>query len=122
MTKKYPTRHMCILIAGVCVCAALAIAAGTCYCQEDVNTSELKRINGWVTSVDTFNSIISVKWQGSDYINYNETTFKIPEGMQFRKGTDQIDIFDINIDDPVTIEFYTDNTGATKIKRMDVSQ
>ena len=110
------------LIAGIWVCAAIIVAAPAYYCQEEIDTSKLERINGWVTSVDTFNSVISVKWQGSDYINYNETTFIIPEGMKFRKGTDQIDIFDVNIGDPVTVEFYLDKTGAAKITRMDVSQ
>ena len=89
--------HMHRSIAGICLCAVLVLAAGACDCQEDVSISGLKSINGWVTSVDTFNSVISVKWQGDDYINYNNTTFNIPEGMKFHKDTDQIDIFDINI-------------------------
>ena len=72
--------------------------------------------------MDTFKSVISVKWQGQDFINYNTTTFAIPEGMTFQKGTNQINIFDMNIGDPVTIEFYIDDTGAPKIIGMSVAR
>jgi len=44
-------------------------------------------------------------------IHYNLTTFKVPEGMTFYKGTDMVDIFDLNIGDPVTIEYYVDSSG-----------
>jgi hypothetical protein len=92
------------------------------YCDDDAVTREIRRMEGSITAVDTFNSSITVQWQGADLIHYSVTTFTVPEGMQFYKGTDMVDILDVNIGDPVTIEYHVDRIGAPQIMRMDISQ
>ncbi|MBL7158513.1 MAG: hypothetical protein ISS91_03300 [Candidatus Omnitrophica bacterium] len=109
-------------LLAICICAIFITGASASYCQERIATNQLISINGRITEIDTFNSVISVKWQGYDAINYNTTLFTIPEGMRFSKGTEIVDIFDLNIGDPVTIEYFIDNTGTAKMVKMTVSQ
>ena len=110
-------------LSRVIVIAALAMQIGSsAHCDDNTVGRVLKRMEGTITEVDTFNSTIAVQWQGADLIGYNVTTFIIPDGMQFYEGTDKVDILDISIDDPVTIEYYVDSSGTPKMVRMDVGQ
>ncbi len=105
------------------VIVALAMhSGGSSYCDDNAVSRTIRRMEGTITAVDTFNSSIAVQWQGVDLIHYSVTTFIIPDGMQFYKGTDMVDIMDVNIGDPVTIEYDVDNAGTPKILRMDISQ
>ena len=101
--------------------AAMVLSGGSCS-AEDTEDRDMRSMDGNITEVDTFNSTITVKWQDQNLIGYNYTTFAIPEGMTFYKGSDTVDIFDLNIGDPVTIEYYIDKTGTSKIVRLQTSQ
>lgn len=114
-------RSVKMLLCAFIVAFAMQIG-GSSYCDDNTASREMRRMEGSLTAVDTFNSTVAVQWQGADLIHFDVTTFKIPEGMQFYKGTDTVDILDINPGDPVTIEYYIDNTGTPKIVRMDISQ
>ena len=109
-------------ILWIAVIAFAIQAGGSAYCDDNAISQDMRRMEGTITAVDTFNSSLTVQWQGMDLIHYSVTTFIIPEGMTFSKGTDTVDIMDVNIGDPVTIEYYVDGTGTPKIVRMDVSQ
>jgi len=105
------------------VVIALAMqAGGIAYCDDNAVGQTIRRMEGTVTAVDTFESSLAVQWQDQDMIHYNVTTFKVPEGMNFYKGTDMVDIFDVSIGDPVTIEYSIDSSGNPKMIRMDISQ
>ena len=113
------------LIKGALSALVIAIvmqAAGECYCDDTAANRTIRRMDGTLTAVDTFEHSFAVQWQGDDLIHYNVTTFKTPDGMTFYKGTDTIDIFDLNIGDPVTIEYYVDGSGNPQVVRMDVGQ
>ena len=108
-----------------CIIVAVALAmqiAGSAHCDDDNMSQALRRMGGTITEVDTFNSAIAVQWQDSNLIGYNSTTFIIPDGMQFYKGTEKVNIMDLNIGDPVTIEYYVNNSGTPKMVRMDINQ
>jgi hypothetical protein len=107
---------------GISVIAIAMQIGGECYC-EDVSTNKaMRRMEGTVTAVDTFESTLAVQWQDQDMIHYNVTTFKVPDGMDFYKGTDTVDILDVNVGDPVTIEYYIDSSGTPEMVRMDIGQ
>ncbi|MBU0881259.1 MAG: hypothetical protein KKE81_03570 [Candidatus Omnitrophica bacterium] len=111
------------LLSCIIVAVALAMQIGSsAYCDDNSVGRVLRRMEGTITEVDTFNSAIAVQWQGADLIGFNVTTFIIPDGMQFYKGTDKVDILDISIGDPVTIEYYVDSSGTPKMVRMDINQ
>jgi len=93
-----------------------------CYCDDSAVGRDIRRMAGNITDVDTFDSSLTVQWQDLDLIHYNSTTFKVPEGMTFNKGTDTEDILDINVGDHVTIEYYIDDSGAPRMIRMDIGQ
>jgi|GEM_PF-3519326 len=110
-----------LLLAGAIVASVITFGAGPCPAQ-DVEERDMKMMSANLTAVDTFNSTITVKWQDTDLIHYNYLTFAIPEGMTFDRGSDKVDIMDINVEDPVTIEYYFDPSGTPKIVRMQVGQ
>lgn len=108
-------------ILGISAIAIVIQIGGECYC-DNTTTRTIKRMEGSLTAVDTFDHTFAVEWQDQDMIHYSYTTFKVPEGMTFNKGTDTVDIFDLNIGDPVTIEYYVDGSGNPQVVRMDVGQ
>ncbi|MCX5677836.1 MAG: hypothetical protein NTY76_01880 [Candidatus Omnitrophica bacterium] len=109
-------------LLGIFVIAIMMQACGESYCDDSAVGRQIRRMEGTITAVDTFDSTFAVEWQGEDLIHYNVTTFKVPEGMDFYKGTDMVDILDINIGDPVTIEYYIDGSGNPQMVRMDIGQ
>ncbi|MBN2453767.1 MAG: hypothetical protein JXB40_05875 [Candidatus Omnitrophica bacterium] len=113
--------HIAKILLGLFLMAAVMLSGGECFC-EDIEDRDIRTMSGTIDAINTFDSMITVKWQDYDLIHFNKTTFKIPEGMKFYKETDIIDIFDLNINDPVNIEYYIDNTGRPIMVRMDVSQ
>ena len=104
------------------IIAVIMQIGGECYCDDTAANRTLRRMDGTLTAVDTFEHSFAVQWQNQDMIHYNLTTFRTPEGMTFHKGTDMVDIFDLNIGDPVTIEYYVDPSGNPQVVRMDVGQ
>ncbi len=115
-------RQIKTLLFVIVVAFVMLVGNGSSYCDDNAVGRTLRRMEGTLTAVDTFNSSIAVQWQGADLIGYSVTTFIIPDGMNFYKGTDTVDILDINIGDPVTIEYDVDSSGTPKIVRMDISQ
>lgn len=82
------------------------MAVTPCDCQE---ARAMKVAEGDISAVDTFNSTITVKTlKYYPNLAYEEMMFSVPAGMQFVKGTETIDIFDLNVGDHVTVKYYDD--------------
>jgi len=110
------------IFLGILIIAAVMQIGAECHCDNSIIGRAIKRMSGNITAVDTFESTVAVQWQDQDLIHYNITTFKIPEGMTFSKETDTVDILDVNVGEPVTIEYYVDESGTPRIVRMDIGQ
>ncbi len=114
-------RKIKMLLIISAVVAAMALT-GVCHSDEDTEEQNMKSMSGNITEVDTFNSTVTVKWQDLNLIGYNSITFTIPEGMEFYKKGEEVDIMDLNVGDPVTIAYYTDKNAVPKIVRMEVGE
>jgi cell envelope opacity-associated protein A len=50
-----------------------------------------------------------------------ETVFPVTEETEIKKGSEAIGLSNLNVGDPVTIQYYLDSSGAINIVRIDVN-
>lgn len=95
-----------IIIIGVIISAA----ALTMPCSHGADAPDIRTISGMVTSTDWVRSTIVVRYAISR--TYYDIRLIVPKGVKISKQGDVISFANINIGDPVTVEFYYDPQGA----------
>jgi hypothetical protein len=70
----------------------------------------MKTLEGKIADIDWVASDIVVKtFDGAD-----EITFMVPRDTKITKGTDIIDLSDLNQEDQVTVQYYDDHLAGLK--------
>jgi hypothetical protein len=88
---------------------AIISLASTCRSDEPVQT---KTVEGYVKQIDEVGSTIVVQ------ISLDAISFFVPDSAKIIQGSEAISIGDIEINDPLTIEYFknaNDQNEATKI-------
>ena len=89
----------------VFVLLALAFTAGLAYCQVKAETRKTIPIVGIVAKLDVVGNIIEVK------IDSGQMSFSVPDDASITEGTKKIGLMDIEVGDPVTIQYYNPSPG-----------
>lgn len=71
------------------------------YCQELTGDRQTQTVDGSVTQTDFVGSTVLVNTIGG------QLTFTVSNDTVIKRGTEKIGLEDIEIGDPVTVEFYT---------------
>ena len=86
------------------------ILPGNCFGSEE--TRQTKTLDGRVVDIDWVAGTIVVSWlQSQGQVQFDETTFFVPENTRITKGSDSIWLSDLNISDSVTVEYYNASPG-----------
>jgi peptide chain release factor len=71
-----------------------------------------KVAEGLIVDVDWVGQTIVVRWlQTQGDVQYDEISIFVPDNTRITKGSDTISLSDINITDPVTVEYYNAAPG-----------
>ncbi|MDD5730882.1 MAG: hypothetical protein PHN57_07135 [Candidatus Omnitrophica bacterium] len=84
----------------VFVLLVLAFTASLAYCQEKVETRKIITTDGIVTKVDAVGNIIEVN------TNEGQIAFSVPDDASITQGTKKIGLMELEVSDPVTIQYY----------------
>ena len=85
------------------------------YSQDNIDNKKVTTIEGQVVTIDWVASEIVVRWFDSrPGYGYDETKITVTRDATITKGTDNIDLFDININDDVTVRYYDDAFSGLK--------
>lgn len=86
------------------VVLACMVFSGFCMCQEDFGGSKIKTAEGSVADIDTVKSEIVVN------VFENDIAFSVNEDTKIMRGTEDISIDDIDINDSLLIRYYDAET------------
>ena len=109
------------LCAAILVVALAVSCQGVCHSESVAKSFVGGTIEGTLSEVDTFNSEIVVKVPVYEpYIGYEETVLSVPTSANLDKGTEDIDLGDLNVGDKVTIKYYKDSSGKLCVSNLEV--
>ena len=92
----------------------LGFSGAACsYAQDAPQQRELKSAGGQVAAIDWVGSKLVVNTGG------DEITFVVSDDAKITKGTDEISLPDINVNDTVNVEYY--NAGFVGLKAMRIN-
>lgn len=93
------------------------LVTGQFYGQEESLRSATKIVSGKISSVDWVGSKIAMRWYDPGQIGFDEITFVVTRQTKIIKGTEDITLADLNMEDSITVE-YVDNglTGLMAVK------
>jgi hypothetical protein len=75
------------------------------YCDELTGNRSTQTVDGSVTKVDFVGNTVLVNTVGG------QLPFSVSDATMIRRGTDKISLEDVEIGDPVTVEFYSPSPG-----------
>jgi len=87
------------------VLLALVFTANPAYCQEKIITHQTITINGIVAKIDSVGNIIEVK------TSEVQMAFSVSDDASITEGAKKIGLMDIEVSDPVTIQYYNPSPG-----------
>lgn len=91
------------------------------YCFGNEDSRQVKIIEGNIVDIDWVAQKIVVRWlQTQGQVTFDEITIFVPDGTKITKGSDTISLSDLNMTDPVTVEYYNDSPGPLKAKSINV--
>jgi hypothetical protein len=89
------------------------------YCQNSASAKQIRRATGRVVDVDWVAGKIVVRTEDFDSGNVDEITFQVPDNTPITRGTDNIDLSDINQSDLVIVEY--DNSSLVGAKAITIT-
>lgn len=98
--KKIKGKKGMALLKTLIFAAAVFTISGPCYCEDGARETRMAR--GIVTSRDFVSSTLVV-----NYVRYH-----VPPDVRVYKGNSKMGFSAININDPVTLRYYQDSSGA----------
>ena len=110
------------LAAAIVICAA-----GRSFCQDNGKPKNIQTASGLIRQVDWTGETITVNFinqfasSAMPFAVSEETVFPVPEDTEIRKGSDTIELSDLKVGDPVTIQYYRDSSGVLNIVSIDVN-
>jgi len=99
-----------LIIAG----AAVFSAAPYC-CGAGSPERAAKSIHGEVSSVDWVSGTLVVKWLDVEFDVFQEISFTVPDGFKIKKGPNTIDLSELEIGDPLIVNYYENPDGSTEL-------
>jgi len=100
-----------ILIIFLVVLGLLQISV---YCADQLAEKEIKTVTGDIGRVDWVVSIITVKLLDPVRNYYDEIIISVPDGAKITRGSENINLSDIEISDEVAVDYYDDPAGGLK--------
>ena len=87
--------------------------AAPCHCQQDqAEISAVRAAEGIIFDLDWAGSKMTVKCADASANNYNELVLNVPDDAVMRRGSEQIDFSELEIDDSVTVKYYENPDGT----------
>jgi hypothetical protein len=104
----------------LCFFVLFILSVHLAYCQESSLPAEkLKTVVGTVVQKDWVGSVITVKSSYTDESSPNdEITIVVPDTVRILRGTDQIQLTDINESDDVVVTYF--DSGFTGLKAVSI--
>ena len=101
-----------ITIILLSVILAIGIAA-PCYCQQDQEETRMTRaVDGIIYDLDWSGSKMVVRSPDASGNAYHEMVLDVPDNAAIRRGSEQIDFSELEIDDAVTVKYYENPDGT----------
>ncbi len=86
----------------------LAMASSS-YCEEIIDRSQLKVVEGTISHVNWVRSTITVRWlQHGRTMRYDEISISVPDNLKITKGGNTISLSSLNVFDRVSVTYYDD--------------
>lgn len=82
----------------------IIVVSGNCFCREDLNEKTIRKAEGTVSKIDEIKSMLTVM------VFENDISFSVTEDTKITRGTEDISIYDIEINDQLLIEYYDSET------------
>ena len=83
----------------------VAFTASLAYCQEKTETHRTITAAGIVANVDAVGNVIEIK------ANEGQMAFSVTDDTSITEGTEKIGLMDIEVNNPVTIQYYIPSPG-----------
>ncbi len=104
------------LAAIVLIVSGMSVfGAAPSYCESEAAGRAAKSIHGEVSSVDWVGGTFTIKWLDIEFDVYQEMSFNVPDGFKIKKGPDTIDLSDLEIGDPLMVNYYENSDGSTEL-------
>jgi len=100
--------------ASVFIFTALIFLAPVSYCDDDINSPQIMRVDGQAASIDWVKSTLVVK------LSNDEITFYVPDDAKITKGPDEIPLSEIENFDYVTVQYYDTSPGPLKAVNISI--
>lgn len=97
------------------ISSAMVFKAAPSYCESGASGRAAKSIHGEVSSVDWVGGTFAIKWLDVEFNDYLEMSFKVSDGFKIKKGSDTIYLFDLEIGDPLMVNYYENSDGSTEL-------
>ncbi|MDD5136297.1 MAG: hypothetical protein PHX20_03615 [Candidatus Omnitrophica bacterium] len=105
-------RYITSLLLALC----LMTIAAPCRCQDSVDKGAIYSVQGEITSVDTIQGVITLRWMESfPVIATKEIVLKVPQDLQIAKGAETIGVLDINQFDRAMIQYRMSKAGELPV-------
>lgn len=104
-------------LAAIILIIVSVVAFGSAPSYSDAGTSErpVKTIHGDVSSVDWVSGTFGIKWLDIEYDVYQEMSFTVPDGFKIRKGPNTMDLSELEIGDPLIVNYYANPDGSAEL-------
>jgi hypothetical protein len=99
-----------LIIAGAAV-----FNAAPSYCEAEAPGRMAKSAHGLVSSVDWVGGSFTIKWLDIEFDVYQEMSFKVPDGFKMKKGPNTMDLSELEIGDPLMVNYYENSDGSTEL-------
>ncbi|MDP3143416.1 MAG: hypothetical protein Q8N14_05735 [Candidatus Omnitrophota bacterium] len=104
-------------ITGLLISGIIFIAPALA--QEETSNRKMQTIKGQIVGMDSMASTVTVRWFQNDF---DEIVINIPLSCEIQKGSEKIELQDLNFRDEVSVDFYGDGFTGLKAVRITVTR